>query len=418
LAPAGPIASMRIIVQKFGGTSVATADGRLRVAEHVERAVRDGYAVVVVVSAMGRQGDPYATDTLIQLANEACPDLAPREMDLLLSCGEIISSVIVTGTLKRRGIPAQALTGAQAGIVTDGSFGAARIVRVDPGPLLERLRAGLVAVVAGFQGQTETGEVTTLGRGGSDTTAAALGGALQAEVVEIYTDVDGVKTADPRLVPDARTLAVATYDEVVQMAHYGAKVVHPQAVEIAMQHRVPLRIKSTFSSGSGTLITHSAETARAFWSALDVGSPVTGVTHVDGLAQVSFTGDPHRIRSAFRALADAGISVDMINLSPGAATFCVEQRHAERTRALLTELGFTPEIRMGCAKVSVVGSGMRGRPGVMARVVEGLSAAGVEILQTSDSHVTISSLVESVHLRRAVQALHDAFRLGEVPSTI
>jgi len=407
---------MRIIVQKYGGTSVATAESRQQVVRRVERAVREGYAVVVVVSAMGRLGEPYATDTLIQLANSACSDLAPREMDLLLSCGEIISSVIIAGALQERGLPSQALTGAQAGIVTDDSFGCARILRVDPAPLLERLRAGVVAVVAGFQGQTEKGDVTTLGRGGSDTTAAALGGALQAEMVEIYTDVDGVKTADPRLVPDARTLTVATYDEVVQMAHYGAKVVHPQAVEIAMQHRVPLRIRSTFSDGVGTLITHTPEAAGAFWSEFGSSGPVTAVTHVDGLAQVSFSGEPRLLRAAFRVLADAGISVDMINLSPTAATFCIEERWAARTERLLAEMGLEPAVRTGCAKVSVVGSGMRGRPGVMARVVEGLAAAGVEILQTSDSHVTISSLVESEELRRAVQALHDAFCPGEPPS--
>ncbi|MDF2631090.1 MAG: aspartokinase, partial [Symbiobacteriaceae bacterium] len=330
------------------------------VAERVERAVREGFATVVVVSAMGRQGAPYATDTLIQLANTACPELAPREMDLLLSCGEIISSVVVAGTLKARGLPVMVMTGGQAGILTDDTFGAAHILKVDPGAMLKRLREGLVLVVAGFQGRTQAGEITTIGRGGSDTTAAALGGALKAEVVEIYTDVDGVKTADPRLVPDARTLTVTTYDEIAQMAHYGAKVVHPRAVEIAMQHRVPLRIKSTFQEGPGTLITYSIEAAGTSWSELHTDSPVTGVTHVSGLSQISITtvDGTGVIQSAFRTLADSGISVDLINVSPRSATFCVEERKQPRAEAVLNSLGLSPMVRTGCAKVSVVGSGM------------------------------------------------------------
>jgi len=405
---------MRIIVQKYGGTSVATAEGRKIVARRVQQAVRDGYAVVVVVSAMGRQGEPYATDTLIQLANTASTELAPREMDLLLSCGEIISSVVLAGVLKSAGLPATVLTGGQAGIQTDDHYGSAHILKVEPAPVLERLRQGLVVVVPGFQGVTRAGDVTTLGRGGSDTTAAALGGALQAEVVEIYTDVDGVKTADPRLVPGARTLSVTTYDEIAQMAHYGAKVVHPRAVEIAMQRRVPLRVRSTFEDGMGTLITYSLEAAGTSWSELFIDGPVTGVTHVTGLAQVTIhTNEAERSIPVFRSLASAGISVDLINVSPEAKRFCMEERRVQQAETILRQMGLEPAIRTGCAKVSVVGSGMRGRPGVMATVAEALSAAGVAILQTADSHVTISCLVEAAQLQVAVQALHDAFGLSD-----
>ncbi len=405
---------MRIIVQKFGGTSVATADGRKHVADRVQHAVREGFATVVVVSAMGRLGEPYATDTLIQLANAACPDMAPREMDLLLSCGEIISSVVLAGTLRSRGLPTTVLTGGQAGILTDDAFGSAQILRVEPQAILKRLREGQVVVVPGFQGRTQHGDVTTLGRGGSDTSAAALGGWLKAEVVEIFTDVDGVKTADPRLVPEARTLSVTTYDEIAQMAHYGAKVVHPAAVEIAMQHRVPMRIKSTFEDSPGTLITYSLEAAGTSWSELHKNNPVTGVTHVAGLAQVTVPTPPEHPASVslFRTLASAGISVDLINVTPDTKRFCIDQRKADRAEALLREQGLEPVVRGGVAKVSVVGSGMRGRPGVMATVAEGLALAGVDILQTADSHVTISCLVEESALRTAVQALHSAFDLG------
>lgn len=401
---------MRIIVQKFGGTSVATADGRRHVADRIAEAVEAGASPVVVVSAMGRAGDPYATDTLIQLATALSPDLAPRELDLLMSCGELISSVVMTATLQARSLPATALTGGQAGIRTDDSFGSAQILSVDPDPLLSLLRRGLIPVVAGFQGTTVKGQTTTLGRGGSDTTASALGGALQAEVVEIYTDVDGVKTADPRLVPDARTLAVTTYDEIAQMAHYGAKVVHPRAVEIAMQHRVPLRIRSTFDPSPGTLVTASVEAAGA-WERVASQRPVTGVTHVAGLCQVAISGAAEGVVKAFRALADVGISVDLINLSPGLCRFCVEERKAERARAILRELGLEVDLRGDVAKISVVGSGMRGRPGVMAIVAEALDRVGVPILQTVDSHVTISCLVEAKDLKIAAQSLHNAFTL-------
>ncbi len=406
---------MRIIVQKFGGTSVATAEGREAVVRRVRQAVDDGYATVVVVSAMVRQGDPYATDTLIELARSAAPELAPRDMDLLLSCGEISSSVLMAATLTAAGLPAVALTGGQAGIQTDDQYGSAQIVKVDPAPVLSRLREGLVVVVAGFQGVNAAGEVTTLGRGGSDTTAAALGGALRAEVVEIYTDVDGVKTADPRLVAEARTLSVTTYDEIAQMAHYGAKVVHPRAVEIAMQHRVPIRVRSTFSDGPGTLITYSAE-AGVIWSEPFSDRIVTAVTHVVGLAQVVVkTGRDWATPRLFRRLANAGISVDLISVSLESSAFTIPEARAAQAEMILTELGLVDlQVRHGCAKVTVVGSGMRGRPGVMATVAEALYAAEVPIWQTADSHVTISCLVPAADVQRAVQALHDAFELGRI----
>jgi aspartate kinase len=402
---------LRIIVQKFGGTSVATPERRQLVADRVAKAAADGFATVVVVSAMGRSGEPYATDTLIQLAHAACPETAPREMDLLLSCGEIISAVVMAGTLRARSLPAVAMTGGQAGIRTDGLFGDARILSVDPAPLLRRLREGNVVVVAGFQGLSEDGEVTTLGRGGSDTTAAALGGSLRAEVVEIYTDVDGVKTADPRIVPEARTLPVTTYDEIAQMAHYGAKVVHPRAVEIAMLASVPIRVKSTFDDTPGTLITFNLQAAGVLFRQ----GVVTGVTHVPGLARVRVPTEPGSAfgLTIFRALADAGVSVDMINVSPEMKAFCIDEAKAERAGALLRSLGFEPAIRTGCAKVSIVGAGMRGRPGVMATMAEALLRAQVEILQTADSHVTISALVMADEMERAVRALHEAFGLAE-----
>lgn len=406
---------MRVVVQKFGGTSVATPQAREAVVQRVMEAIERGVTPVVVVSAMGRAGDPYATDTLIDLARSVFPDTAPRELDLLISCGEIISAVVMANTLKRAGLEkVVVLTGGQAGIITDRRFGDARILRVEPDHLNRHLERGDIVVVAGFQGVAETGDITTLGRGGSDTTAAALGVALRAEAVEIFSDVDGVKTADPRIVPEARTLRVVSYEEVLQMAHEGARVIHPRAVELAMRANLPLRVRNTFSSEPGTLIAHAYESdsSRPAWRN---GGAITGVTHQTGVAQVLISpplteqaGADVRI---FRPLAEAGISVDLVTVSPERKSFVVSEADAPRAKQLLEQRGFQVRLRSGCAKVSVVGTGMRGLPGVMAGVVEALDEAGVEILQTADSHMTISCLVRGEDVERAVRALHARFAL-------
>ena len=404
---------MRIIVQKFGGTSLATAAYRERVADRVASARQRHLVPVVVVSAMGRAGDPYATDTLIELARSVDPDIPQRELDLLISCGETISSAIMGATLRRRGEPAVVLTGRQAGIVTDCSFGDARILRVEPEALLRHIERGHLCVVAGFQGASESGDLTTLGRGGSDTTAAALAVALRAELVEIYTDVEGVKTADPRIVPEARTLRVVSYEEIFQMAHQGAKVVHPRAVELAMRANVPVRVRSTFEDGEGTLITHYFEASDGWSGSAAAGRIITGVTHLAGvtLLEVQADGAADANVRVFRPLAEAGISVDLINVSPGRRSFTVPSADAATARGLLEAGGFTVQATDNCAKVSIVGSGMHGLPGVMAMVSEALAEQGVEILQTADSHVTISCLVRRADMERAVKALHGRFRL-------
>jgi aspartate kinase len=404
---------LRLIVQKFGGTSVATTRQRVRLAELVREAMTKGLHPVVVVSAMGRAGDPYATDTFIQLALQIYPETAPREMDLLISCGEVISAVLVANTLRASGIDAMALSGGQAGIITDLNFSDARIIRVDPGHLLRHIAEGRVVVVAGFQGVTESGDVTTLGRGGSDTTAAALAAALGAERLEIYTDVDGVKTADPALVPGARTLQVMDYQEIAQMAREGAKVVHPRAVEISMHQGTPVLVRSPLG-GTSTLIGGPRLTE------VRDDRVVTGVTHLSGMAQLTVTAPPGSDRTdlalvVFRSLADAGISVDLINASPDRQSFIVSQHLADRAAKRMQDCGLQVARRDHCAKVSIVGMGMRGRPGVMARVVAALHAAGVAILQTSDSHLTISCLVAQEDLVPAATALHSAFDLGTEP---
>lgn len=245
---------MSLIVQKFGGTSVKTPESRKAALKHILEAKKDGKDVVVVVSAMGRKGDPYATDTLIELLKSQGGILCPKKQDLIMACGEIISCTVMAQLIESEGFPSEAMTGFQAGILTTAEFGNADIIKIDPKPILERLIDGKIVVVAGFQGQTERAEITTLGRGGSDTTAVALGGYLGAEMVEIYTDVPGVAVIDPRLIPEAPFLPQVSFEEMLAMAKKGAKVIHPRAVKAAMDFDMPFRIKSTFDEGEGTLV--------------------------------------------------------------------------------------------------------------------------------------------------------------------
>jgi aspartate kinase len=405
---------MRIIVQKFGGTSVATPEGRSRVALKVKEALARDCRIVVVVSAMGRAGEPYATDTFIRLAREIDPETSPRELDLLMSCGEIISAVVLTQVLKVHGIEAMAFTGGQAGIITDHVFTNARIKEIKPQNLLRCLNEGKVAVVTGFQGVTADGEITTLGRGGSDTTGAALGVALQADVVEIYTDVDGVMTADPRIVPQARPLESITYQEICEMAHLGAKVVHPRAVEIAMEGRIPLRIRSTFSEGMGTLITDGIPIGNI---EIRGDKPVTGLAHIGGMAlvKISARSDLNENGLAvkiFEMMAATGISVDMIQVAPLTVGFIINQELAEKTAQVLAELDVNVSIETGYAKVAIVGAGMRGVPGVMARMMRGLQRAGIAVYHSADSQINIACLVKQSEMSKTMQALHESFELG------
>lgn len=410
---------MRIIVQKFGGTTVATPAQRQVLGDRVAEAVKRGYRTVVVVSAMGRAGDAYATDTLLRIASETCASIPPRELDLAVSCGETLSAVVVAGTLKNRDLDAIALTGAQAGIITDANFTDARILRVDPERLLRHLKEGRVVVVAGFQGATDGGDVTTLGRGGSDTTAAALGAALSAEVVEIYTDVEGIKTADPRIVAEARTLKVLSYQEVSQMAYEGARVIHPRAVEIAMRKDIPIRILSPTSTGPGTLVTHTAGLAATPWPDVREGRLITGVTHIPDVAQITVSQppgaapDPDASVKVFGSMAEAGISVDLISVSPTTQTFTIEGKLLDKATSILGRLGYETRAVSGCAKVTIVGAKMRGVPGVMAKVARALGRANIPILQTADSHLTISVLVPESEMARAIRALHHEFGLEE-----
>ncbi|MBO8159400.1 aspartate kinase [Thermosyntropha sp.] len=408
---------MRIIVQKFGGTSLATLELRTRVCEIITSAKKDDIAVVVVVSAMGREKAPYATDTLINMVKEVNPKPSPRELDLIMSCGEIISGVLLVSQLSARGFEARFFTGQQAGIITDSNHGNAHILYVNPKNILEVLSRGIIPVVAGFQGVDERGEITTLGRGGSDTTAATLGVALNAEVIDIFTDVEGVMTADPRIVENARLLDAITYNEICQLAREGAKVIHPRAVEIAMQRGIPMRVRSTFSENTGTLVTNTTsgtlDTIRLISDNL-----ITGVTHTSNISQfrinISDVEDKKGCElKVFKALALAGISVDFINIQPEVILFTVQAENTIRAVEVLRKIGIYPDVEMNCAKVAVVGAAMTGIPGVMAKVVEALTENEIPILQSGDSYTNIWCLVKREHMEKAVKVLHDKFELGK-----
>lgn len=408
---------MRTLVQKFGGTSVANPERRAQVAAKVSEAVSKGFSPVVVVSAIGRSGDPYATDTFIKMVSSIYSEVPKREMDLLMSCGEVISGAVMVSTLQSLGLEAVLFTGGQAGIITNNCFGDARIIRIEPERIIKQLEEGKIVIVTGFQGMTEDGQTTTLGRGGSDTTAAAIGVALNAEAIDIYTDVEGIMTADPRIVEDAKILDVVTYNDICHLAHQGAKVIHPRAVEIAMQKNIPLRVKCTFTDAPGTLVTNiqpdMAEGSDAISDRI-----ITGIAHTPNVTQIKINiqneeNKTQAVKKIFKGMALADISVDFISVQPENVLYTVRDELADKAVNILKNLGFEPEANASCAKVALVGGGIADVPGVMANMVEALAESDVEVLQSADSHTTIWVLVKKDQMVAAVQSLHKKFQLGK-----
>ncbi len=451
---------MKILVQKFGGTSVDRAEHRLLAARKVIQVREAGFSPVVVVSAIGRAGAPYATDTLIKVLRDVDPQVTPsaREMDMMMACGEIISTVVFAQTLNAAGCKAIALSGGQAGIITEDKFGDARILEIRPQYLLSLLEQGYVPVVCGFQGITlpdgemEHGAITTLGRGGSDTSASALGVALKAEAVEIYTDVDGVKTADPSIVPEARTLPVCTYEEVAEIAHQGARVVHPRAAELAMDHNIPLWVKSTFSDAPGTRIVAND-------SAEAPGPRLTGITHTGRtvLIRLDMGDTPHKAhieREVYRMMARAEVPIFFNTFGSRSLSFVVERRIYPIARDLLDgmvipipsepkdqdgklstfyifrydkgqDLAYSVQRPLlacvedrihvvdvpvnaieNCTLVSVVARGHRQESGVVAKMYDALTLAGIPVYQTADSEMSVSCLIPESEVDKAVCLLH------------
>lgn len=403
---------MSLVVQKYGGTSVADADRIRSVADHVARTRRDHHDVVVVVSAMGK-----TTDDLVRLAADVSTTQPHREVDMLLSAGERISMSLLCMALADLGVTALSFTGSQAGIITDTVHTRAKILEIRADRLRAALDAGAVPVVAGFQGMSTDRDVTTLGRGGSDTTAVALAASLGAEVCEIYTDVSGVFSTDPRIVPEARKLARVNFEEMLEIAASGGRVLALRSVEFARNHHVPLHVRSSFTWESGTWVDEEDATMEQ--------ALVTAVTHDVSEAKVTVTGVPDRPGLAarlFRALADRNVNVDMIvqNTSLHGTTdisFTVPSvdlaTSSEVAEGLVGELGATGvSTDSGVARVSLVGAGMKTHPGVTALTFETLAAAGINIEMISTSSIRISCMVRAEAVEDAVRALHAAFDLA------
>lgn len=399
---------MDIMVQKFGGTSVQDADARKKAMKHVVYSLKKGYKVVVVVSAIGRKGAPYATDSLLNLVGGEKTYLNKRELDMIVSVGEVISTAVFTQMLKENGLKAVALTGADAGIQTNNEYQNAKVLDVQPKNILKAFEENDVVVVAGFQGLSKEGHVTTLGRGGSDTSAALLGAALKATRVDIFTDVSGMMTADPRLVKTARFLQNVSYEEVANMAHEGAKVIHPRAVEIAQQEHLPLRIRSTWDNVEelGTLVSDKRLSLQHYRT-------VTGVAHQVGLTQFTIATSACQPEAVFELLAANDLSVDFINIGLEKTVFNLNQEQSVLAKEILAKENIAATIIDNCVKVSIIGAGIMGTPGITAKMVGALAKNNIQILQTTDSYTTIWVLVRGKDLAKAVNTLHDVFLIEE-----
>jgi len=408
---------MGLIVQKYGGSSVADAEGMKRVANRIVAAKRDGNQVVVVVSAMGD-----TTDELIDLAKQITPIPSGRELDMLLTAGERISMALLAMAITNLGHEARSFTGSQAGVITTSAHGRARIIDVSPGRIQEALKEGAIAIVAGFQGiSQDTKDVTTLGRGGSDTTAVALAAALEADVCEIYTDVDGVFSADPRVVPAARKLKTVTYDEMLELAASGAKVLHLRCVEYARRYDLPIHVRSSFSTNEGTWVVKDHPEGADMEQAI-----ISGIAHDKSEAKITIVGVPDRTGVAariFQAIADADINIDMIvqNVSAAATgltdiSFTLPKAEGVDATAILQklqgEVGFASiQYDDQIGKLSLIGAGMRSHPGVTATFFACLADAGVNIEMISTSEIRISIVCRAADLEKGVRAAHTAFEL-------
>ncbi len=407
---------MAILVQKYGGTSLGDAAKIKSVAQRVARSREAGNEIAVVVSAMGK-----TTDALIALADSVSPAPEPREMDLLLSTGEVVSSTLMAMALREIGVPSISMGGAQAGIRTDAAHGRASIVHLDPARVRHEMDGGAVVIIAGFQGVNEEMDVTTLGRGGSDTTGVALAIALEADRCEIYTDVDGIYTADPRVVPNARKLAEIGYEEMLELATYGAKM-HPRSIELAAWYTLPVLVASSTANVPGTLI---HDTTSNGGDAMEVRNKVRGVTYHRDVARVTIRGvmdSPGISARVFEPLTDAGISVDTIvqNASTERLTdlsFTVERRDVKQalevTRRIAADIGAADCVADDhLGNVSIVGTGMQNAPGFASRMFRALADAAINIEMITTSQIRITCLVDESQVDEAVRVLHDAFEVG------
>ncbi|WIV10912.1 aspartate kinase [Proteiniborus sp. MB09-C3] len=398
---------MNIIVQKFGGTSVANEKNRKEVVDRIIEKIKTGYKVVAVVSAMGRKGDPYSTDSLINLVDEK--HTQKRELDLLMSCGEIISATILSNLMSTAGYSNTVLTGYQAGIITDNNFGDADVIEVIPNKILEMLKKEDIVIVSGFQGATKDGEITTLGRGGSDTSALIIGEAIESECVEIYTDVEGVMTADPKIVPNAQLIKKICYSEVHQLVEEGAGVIHPKAVEVAKRCNIKVIVKNITNNSTGTIIGPPNDIVKDNLNPID--NIITAITYKKNRTQITVyldNNDEH-LKELLDLIANNKISIDLINLLTERKVFTVDEKNVPIIENILQAKGYKYKIIKNCSKISIIGHKINGLPGVMARIIGALLSVNVSILQSSDSHTTIWCLVREEDTEKALNALHNEF---------
>jgi aspartate kinase len=409
---------MGVIVQKYGGTSVGTIERILRAADRIIQYKQAGHDMVVVVSAMGK-----STDVLVDMAKQIMPYPSEREMDMLLATGEQVSIALLAMALHQKGYDAISLTGWQAGIITESIHGKARIKRIDTERIFAELKRGRVVIVAGFQGISEEGEITTLGRGGSDTSAVALAASLKAEKCEIFTDVAGVFTADPRVVPAARKLDSISYDEMLELANLGAGVLHPRSVETAKKYNVRLVVRSSFTEEEGTYVEEVAH--------METGRVVSGVAHDDDVAKVTVIGMPARVGTLsqlFNTLADNQVNVDIIIQSSYDAavtniSFSVAAGDLKKTLDTLesnrANLGFEKvDFEEGLSKVSIVGAGMINNPGVAAAMFRVLAENGITIKMVSTSDIKVSCVIPAENTQLAVRSLHTAYGLDAAEKAV
>ena len=416
---------MSIVVQKYGGSSVADAEAIKRVARRIVETQRAGHSVCVVVSAMGD-----TTDELMDLAEQVSPSPPARELDMLLTSGERISMALVAMAIAQLGSEARSFTGSQAGVITDDAHGAARIIDVTPGRIQSALDAGHIAIVAGFQGVSQTTkDITTLGRGGSDTTAVALAAALGADVCEIYTDVDGVFTADPRVLPNARKLDVLSMEEMLDLAANGSKILHLRCVEYARRYGIPIHVRSSWSQKAGTWIKDNPYEGEGA-----VEAPIiAGIAHDRSEAKITIVGVPDRVGIAakiFGAIAESGINIDMIVQNVSAAetaktdiSFTLPQADGARGMQVLQSIKHEVEyqdLRLDdkIGKIALVGAGMKSHPGVSARFFGALAEAGINIEMISTSEIRVSAVTRAEQLDDAVRAVHTAFGLDSAEDAI
>ncbi len=391
---------MKIVVLKFGGSSLVTCELRQKVIDIINSRKSFGFSPVIVVSALGRKDDAYATDTLLSLLPSGSSD---RHQAMISACGEIISATILAEELNQKGIPAKALTGWQAGLLTEKKFTQANVQNIDVSLILEELENGIIPVVCGFQGISADGEITTLGRGGSDTSAALLARSLQAEQLELFKDVAGLFTADPHLVKSARVIKKLNYDEIAELSGNGAQIIHNPAIRQLVDYQIPLLFCNTFSGKPGTCIQPCRQL-----------HPVTAVTSKNNLSLISINSSRNsRLSDIFSAFADSSISVDFITVDQTHVSFVIDNDKDDLAEKLLKTISFDYKLQKEFCKITITGSGMTGQPGVMAKLSLNLESDNIWIDMATDSYSTISCLIRQEDEIKALNIIHTAFELQE-----